>query len=117
MKLVYIILRPNRYYKTKEALVKNNFFSLSSKDVLGRGKSSVDYVTKNGDKLLKYNKRPFVSKKMMEIFCRDEDVDTLIDIVKSINQTGNSGDGKIFVVDVEDGTRIRTGESGVNSLM
>jgi len=114
MKQVYIILRPNRYYKTKEALVKNNFFSLSSKDVLGRGKSGVDYVTKDGDKV---SKQFFVAKKMMEIFCRDEDVEALIQIVKDINQTGNSGDGKIFVIDVEDGTRIRTGENGVNSLM
>ncbi len=47
MKQVYIILRPNRYYETKDALIENNFFSLSSKDVLGRGKSSVDYVAKN----------------------------------------------------------------------
>ncbi|MBV4432277.1 P-II family nitrogen regulator [Clostridium tyrobutyricum] len=117
MKQVYIILRPNRYYETKKALIKNNFFSLSSKEVLGRGKSSVDYVTKDGAKLSKYNKRPFVAKKLMEIFCRDEDVENLIDIVKSVNQTGNAGDGKIFVINVEDSTRIRTGESGINSLM
>ena len=54
---------------------------------------------------------------MLEIFCRDEDVDKLIEVVKSVNQTGNPGDGKIFVIDVEDGTRIRTGESGVNAIM
>jgi Nitrogen regulatory protein PII len=54
---------------------------------------------------------------LIEIFCRDEDVEKLINIVKRVNQTGNSGDGKIFVINVEDGTRIRTGESGINSLM
>ncbi|AND85348.1 P-II family nitrogen regulator [Clostridium tyrobutyricum] len=117
MKQVYIILRPNRYYETKDALIENNFFSLSSKDVLGRGKSSVDYVAKNGSELPQYSKHSFVAKKLIEIFCRDEDVEKLINIVKRVNQTGNSGDGKIFVINVEDGTRIRTGESGINSLM
>lgn len=117
MKQVYIIIRPNKYFKTKDALVENNFFALSTKEVLGRGKNGVDYVTSNGDKLSKHDEHPFVAKKLLEIFCRDEDVDKLIEIVKSVNQTGNAGDGKIFVIDVEDGTRIRTGENGVNALM
>lgn len=117
MKQVYIIIRPNKYYKTKDALVASNFFSLSSKEVIGRGKNSVDYSTNDGFKLSRQEEHPFVAKKLIEIFCRDEDIEKLIDIVKGVNQTGNSGDGKIFVIDVEDGTRIRTGENGVNSLM
>lgn len=117
MKQVYIIIRPNKYYKTKNTLVENNFFALSTKEVIGRGANSVDYVTKDGAELESHDKHPFVAKKLIEIFCRDEDVEKLIDIVKSVNQTGNSGDGKIFITDVEDVTRIRTGENGTNALM
>lgn len=117
MKQVYIIIRPNKYYETKDVLAKNNFFSLSSKEVLGRGKGNVEYVTNDENKLSKHDKNIFVAKKLIEIFCRDEEIKQLIDIVKSVNQTGNAGDGKIFVIDVEDGIRIRTNEKGINSLM
>ena len=117
MKQVFIIIRPNKYYKTKDALAAKNFFCLSSKEIIGRGKNGVEYTTSDGSKLARNEEHPFVAKKLLEIFCRDEDVEKLIDIVKSVNQTGNSGDGKIFVIDVEDGMRIRTGEKGISALM
>lgn len=117
MKQVYIVIRLNKYYETKAALTENNFFSLSSKEVLGRGRNGVDFATGEGHDIDQKVDHPFVAKKLIEIFCRDEDVDKLIEVVKSVNQTGNPGDGKIFVIDVEDGTRIRTGESGVNAIM
>ena len=117
MKQVYIIIRLNKFYKTKDALAKNNFFSLSSKEVLGRGRNGVDFATGEGDDIDNNTDHPFVAKKMIEIFCRDEDLDELIEVIKSVNQTGHPGDGKIFVIDVEDGLRIRTGESGINAIM
>ncbi len=117
MKQVYIVIRLNKYYETKAALTENNFFSLSSKEVLGRGRNGVDFATGEGQGINQKIDHPFVAKKMLEIFCRDEDVDKLIEVVKSVNQTGNPGDGKIFVIDVEDGIRIRTGESGINAIM
>ena len=47
MKEVMIIVRPTRYFKTKKALSDNRLFSMSTKEVLGRGKASVKF--KSGD--------------------------------------------------------------------
>lgn len=117
MKQVFIIIRPNMYYKTKDALVKNSFHSMSVKEVLGRGKEGAKFTTGSGDEIICNDTHPFVAKKMIEIFCRDEDLNQLIEVVKQVNQTGHSGDGKIFVLEAEDIVRIRTEEKGVNALM
>lgn len=115
MKQVLIIIRPNMYFKTREALVESNFQAMSEKDVLGRGKQGADYITGTGEEL--HTNYPFLAKKMIEIYCRDEDVDRLIETVKKVNQTGCSGDGKIFVLPTEDVIRIRTAEKGINAIM
>ncbi|GHV11744.1 nitrogen fixation nifHD region glnB 2 [Clostridia bacterium] len=118
MKQVLIFIRPNMYFKTKDALTVGNFNSMSVKEVLGRGKKGANFdMTGNGKEVTSENDNPFVAKKMIEIFCRDEDVDCLIKIVLSINRTGTAGDGKIFVIPAENGIRIRTAESGVNSIV
>lgn len=117
MKQVFVIIRPNMYYKTKDALVKNNFHSMSVKEVLGRGKEGAKFTTGNGEEVINVDTYPFVAKKMIEIFCRDEDLEQLVEAVKKVNQTGHAGDGKIFVLEAEDIVRIRTGEKGVDALM
>ena len=115
MKQVLIIIRPNMYFKTREALVENNFQAMSEKDVLGRGKQSGEYIAGTGEEV--HSEYPFLAKKMIEIYCRDEDLERLIETVEKINQTGSSGDGKIFVLPTEDVIRIRTGEEGINAIM
>lgn len=54
----------------------------------------------------------FVQKTKLEIVCHDHLVDDLVDAIRTAAQTGNRGDGKIFVLAVESATRIRTGETG-----
>lgn len=121
MKEVYIIIRPNKYQETKAALIENNFHSMSVKDILGRGKKSVQFSAGDGSQECVGEgsevNHPFIPKKMVEIFCRDEDLDLLIETVSKVNKSGNSGDGKIIVIDVEDGIRIRTGEKNINAIM
>lgn len=117
MKQVFVIIRPNMYYKTKDALVENGFYSMIVKDALGRGKKPADFTLGNGDKVSTDISHPFVAKKMIEIFCRDEELDKLLATIKSVNQTKNAGDGKIFIINIEDCIRIRTGESGNNALV
>lgn len=117
MKEVIAVIRRNKYYETKDALIDNHFYSLSAVDVLGRGKNGVDYITGSNEAVESKESHPFVAKKLLEVFCRDEDLERLLDTIKSVNQTNNPGDGKIFVIDIEDGIRIRTSESGVNAIM
>lgn len=119
MKQVIIIVRPGKYFATKDALAANRFFALSSKEVLGRGRARVFY--KNGDGIdvpgpdTRYE-RAFVAKRMLKIFVEDARVDELIGVVEFVNQTGNHGDGKVFVLPVESALRIHTGETGDDAL-
>lgn len=119
MKQLIITIRPSRYYELKEALSKEGFNSMSLKDVLGRGRHPVTFeanATGSGSSMASYD-HPMVSKKMIEIYTRDEDCDLIIDIVKKVASTGTPGDGKIFVLPVESVTRMRTGEKDVNAIM
>lgn len=119
MKQVIIILRPNCYFKTKEALSENRFFAMSTKEVLGRGKAHVSFKTQEGGEKAfdKVYEDALVAKKMIEMIVPDEAVDALISVVLSVNSHGREGDGKIFVLPVENSIRIHTGETGEDALM
>lgn len=54
----------------------------------------------------------FVPKVKVEILVRDEDLDTVLSAVMQAARTGEAGDGKIFIIPVEDVVRVRTGERG-----
>lgn len=120
MKEVIIILRPNCYFKTKQALSDNRFFAMSTKEVLGRGKSTVHFTANEGENLSiaeKNYENTLVAKKMIEMVVPDEAVNTVIDIVLSVNSHGTEGDGKIFVLPIEESIRIHTGEKGEDALI
>lgn len=117
MKQVFVIIRPNMYFKTKDLLTENNFLSMSVRDVTARFCHKVDFETIDGRPVETDISNPFVAKKLISIFCRDEDLDKLIDIVLQVNKTGHEGDGMIYVLDAVDCERIRTGEKGINAIM
>lgn len=54
---------------------------------------------------------------MIEMVVPDEAVDAVVDVVLSVNSHGTEGDGKIFVLPVEESIRIHTGEKGVDALI
>jgi len=119
MKDVIIIIRPNKYYETKKALTENRFFSMSTKKVLGKGKNGVlfepQYPDSQADEYI--HNDILVAKRIIDIIVKDEDVDRLIKIVLKINSNGISGDGKIFVLPVEQCIRIHTGEKGEDAII
>lgn len=59
----------------------------------------------------------FVPKRMITIIVDDKDVERVINIIMAVNRTGQVGDGKIFVLPVEDSIRIRTREKGFEALV
>lgn len=117
--MVVAIIKPNMYFKTREALNKEGFSSMSTKEVLGRGRQNVhtelNINTGSEDKELYDNE--MYAKKMLEIYVRDEEVDLLIKTIVSINRTNNAGDGKIFICPVDKALRIRTNEKDDEALM
>ena len=54
---------------------------------------------------------------MLTVVCRDDLVDDVVQTIIDVNQTGNPGDGKIFVLPVSDAVRVRTGETGDKSIV
>ncbi|MCL4138034.1 UNVERIFIED_CONTAM: hypothetical protein GTU68_065950 [Idotea baltica] len=58
----------------------------------------------------------FVPKVKIEVVCTNENLQTVIDTILQTAQTGQIGDGKIFVTNLEDSIRIRTGEHGEEAL-
>ncbi|MFZ5965697.1 MAG: P-II family nitrogen regulator [Bacillota bacterium] len=127
MKEVMIIVRMNMINKTKEALALAGFPAFNCMKVAGRGKKKVDYelieLLLDGQQLDSVNKAEVISeqhrlipKRLISIVANDDDVKKIIDMVIEVNQTGNMGDGKIFVVPVEEVIRVRTGERGSEAI-
>jgi nitrogen regulatory protein PII 2 len=120
MKEVIIFLRPNCYFKTKEALSEKRFFAMNTKEVLGRGRAHVSFTAGEGTEVSATDKiyeNALIAKKMIQIVVPDALVDEVIDTVLSVNSHNTEGDGKIFVVPVEESIRIHTGETGEDALM
>jgi nitrogen regulatory protein P-II 1 len=58
----------------------------------------------------------FLAKAKIEVVVEDSQVGTVVDAVKNVARTGQIGDGKIFVIPVEEVVRIRTGETGESAI-
>lgn len=120
MKQIMIFLRPNCYFKTKEALSERRFFAMNTKEVLGRGKAHVSFMPGEGENVSSADivyANALVAKKMIQIVVPDALVDEVIDVILSVNSHNTEGDGKIFVLPVEKSIRIHTGETGEDALM
>jgi nitrogen regulatory protein PII 2 len=119
MKEVLAIIRMNMMNKTKKALTDAGISSMTAKDVLGRGKGLVDYhLLKGAEKgyeeaiaQLGQSQR-LIPKRMLSIVVRDKLLQKTVNAIIEVNQTGKSGDGKIFVMPVADSSSVRTGEAG-----
>lgn len=91
---------------------------MSTKEVLGRGRHKVyTELNINSSEDKEHYDNEMYAKKMLEIYVRDEDVDSLINIIVSVNRSNNAGDGKIFICPVNKSIRIRTGEKDDEALM
>ncbi len=108
MKMVVAIIRPDKLKEIEDSLKAAGFPSLTEFSVRGRGKQKGITI---GD--MRYDKLP---KSCIVMVCRDEDREEIIRIITEKGKTGNIGDGKIFVMNVEDTVTIRTGSRGDESV-
>ncbi|MGO9569785.1 MAG: P-II family nitrogen regulator [Desulfomonilaceae bacterium] len=119
MKEVMAIIRMNMMNKTKKALSDAGISSMTAKDVLGRGKGLVDYHLLQGAEKgyeeaiaqLGQSQR-LIPKRLLVVVVQDKLLPKTVSTIIEINQTGKSGDGKIFVMPVSDSASVRTGEAG-----
>jgi nitrogen regulatory protein PII 2 len=119
MKEIFAVVRMNKMNQTKRALAEVGISSITARDALGRGKGLVDVQLLEGAEKgyeeaisqLGQTQR-MIPKRALIIVVPDELVDRTVNTIIKVNQTGKSGDGKIFVVPCLDAVRVRTGESG-----
>jgi nitrogen regulatory protein PII 2 len=124
MKQIVAIIRMNKMNATKQALIDAGFPAFTVRKVLGRGKGNVDFRVIHGAEAgapeaiarLKDDGPMLIPKRMMSLAVPDESVPKLIEAIIQTNRTGNRGDGKIFVLPLEDAVRIRTGECGAAAV-
>ncbi len=108
MKKMEIIIRPEKLENLKEALDKAGVNGMTVSTVMGCGhQRGIKHMYRGTE--LNIN---LLHKVKVETVVENSVVETLVQKVKESVGTGNVGDGKIFIYNVEDAVRIRTGESG-----
>jgi nitrogen regulatory protein PII 2 len=119
MKEVMAIVRMNMMNRTKRALADAGISSMTARDALGRGKGLVDLTVLEGAEKgyeeaiaqLGQSQR-LIPKRIFSVVVPDRLVPKAVKTIIQVNKTGKSGDGKIFIMPVQDAVRVRTGETG-----
>ena len=112
MKLIMAIVKPFKLDEVREALGNAGVEGLTISEVKGYGRQKGQTEIYRG---AEYTVN-FVPKVQLELVVDDGGVAKAIEAIKASAGTGKIGDGKIFVLNVEDAVRIRTGETGSAAL-
>lgn len=112
MKKVEAIIRPERLEDVKDALAAINVRGISITQIVGCG------VQKGWTEIYRGNEYQlnFRAKVKIEIVTVNDRLEEVLDVIINSARTGEIGDGKIFVSDITDVVRIRTGERGKTAL-
>jgi nitrogen regulatory protein P-II 1 len=112
MKKVEAIVRVFKLEDVKNALTEQGVHGMTVSEVRGFGRQKGHTEMYRGTEY----SVDFVPKVKLEVVCSDANLQTVIDTVLRAAQTGQIGDGKIFVTNLENTVRIRTGETGEDAL-
>ena len=112
MKKVEAIVRHFKLEDIKNALAEHGIHGMTVSEVRGFGRQKGHTEMYRGTEYAV----DFVPKVKLEVVCSDNNLQTVVDTILRTAQTGQIGDGKIFVVDLQDSIRIRTGETGEEAL-
>ena len=126
LKEVIAVIRVNKVNATKTAWAEGGFPAFTCRPVLGRGKKGVDAAII--DTVLAKGSLPMndlgqhlseagrlIAKRCFTLIVDAEKIEKVIDIIISVNKTGNKGDGKIFVLLVAEAYQVRNGEHAVDA--
>lgn len=112
MKTIEAIIREEKLQEIRTALEEKGFIGMTVFDVKGRGtQGGIALQWRVGEYRIE-----LLSKKMLIMVVKDEDCQTVTDIICRISQSGSNGDGKIFVSNVEEVIRVRTAECGETAI-
>ena len=119
MKEIMAVIRINKINQTKKALIDMGVSSMTAFEALGRGKGLINLAVLKGAQegyeeavaQLGQSGRLF-PKRAVSIVVPDQLVSRTVDTIIETNQTGDPGDGVVWVMPIMDSIRVRTGESG-----
>jgi nitrogen regulatory protein P-II 1 len=111
MKKIEAIIRKTKFEEVKEALLAADIEWFSYYDVRGVGKTRQERIYRG----VVYD-TSYIERTMLTLVVRDVNVERTVEAILKTAQTGEIGDGRIFISPVDDSVRIRTGERGDISL-
>jgi nitrogen regulatory protein P-II 1 len=112
MKKVEAIIREEKVERVKSLLEELGYHGMTLTEVSGRGRQR-GIPLKWGSKEYRLD---FLPKMKIEVVVIDEDVSSVVNAICKGAKTGEIGDGKIFIIPIEDAVRVRTGDSGNNAV-
>ena len=113
MKEIKAIIRPAKLREVTEELHGiDGLPGVTVMEIRGFGKSRA----RNAKDKIVYEMVEFVPRIQLEVVVNDEMADEVVDAIQKIAHTGNTGDGKIFVMNVEETVKIRTNERGRGAI-
>src|SRR5215212_1304018 len=112
MKKIEAIIKPFKLDEVKEALQEAGLQGITVTEAKGFGRQKGHTELYRGAEYVV----DFLPKVKIEVVLGDESVEAAIEAIRKAAQTGRIGDGKIFVSNIEEAIRIRTGESGVDAI-
>jgi len=112
MKLITAVIKPFKLDDVKDALKSAGVQGMTVTEVQGFGRQSGHTETYRGAEYTV----DFIPKTKIELLCDDEAAGRLVSVIADAGRTGQIGDGKIWVVQVDDVIRVRTGELGPDAI-
>ena len=112
MKLIKAIIKPFKLDDVREALSQVGVQGITVSEVKGFGRQKGHTELYRGAEY----RVDFLPKVKLETVVSDNDVETVINAIRESANTGKIGDGKVFVIPIEQAVRIRTGETGDEAL-
>ena len=112
MKKVEAIIKPFKLDEVKDKLNQIGIKGITVSEVKGFGRQKGDTELYRGAEYVV----DFLTKIKMEVVITDNQVEDVITTIMQAAQTGRIGDGKIFVIDLQETVRIRTGERGEDAV-
>ena len=112
MKMIIATIKPFKLEEVREALTEAGVRGLMVTEIKGFGAQSGHTEIYRGAEYVVN----FVPKIKLELVVPDSAADQMVEVISKTAQTGKIGDGKIFVLDVEQAVRVRTGETGDDAI-
>ena len=112
MKKIEAVVRHFKLDDVKNSLTEQGIHGMTVTEVRGFGRQKGHTEMYRGTEYTV----DFVPKVKIEVVCRDESYQTVVETIMKAAQTGQIGDGKVFVADLHEAVRIRTGETGEDAL-